>query len=328
MFLRKQINNKLKYYIKFHSIKKIFEINKIYLILIFIFLSWFSKSLFFKIFKQIKIALCTMGRKENLYAQEFIDYYIKIGIDHIFIYDDNDKNTEKISIILNPKYKQYVTVYENLNKETKYQSGVYNNCYRNNNKKCDWLLMIDMDEFLYIKRFSLKNYLSKSIFKKCDFIKFNWVIPTDNNLIHYDNRPLFERFPGPYIKSIFVKSIIRGNIPKLQFMVHSPIESPIKNTTCDNQGKKIFYKLMNFEYMNINIKEAYIIHFKYKSTEEYINKYKRGYHLWKGEKLLEVLYTKIIEYLKDNEITLEKLDYFERELNLNLTKYKKNYFIH
>ena len=35
-------------------------------------------------------------------------------------------------------------------------------------------------------------------------------------------------------------------------MVHSPIESPIKNTTCNNQGNKIFYKIMNFEYMNIN----------------------------------------------------------------------------
>ena len=193
-----------------------------------------------------------MGRKENLYAQEFIDYYIKIGIDHIFIYDDNDKNTEKISSILNSQYKQYVTVYENLTNETKYQCGVYNNCYKNNYKKFDWLLMVDMDEFLFINRFSLKYYLSKSIFKKCDFIKFNWVIPTDNNLLHYDNRSLFERFPGPYKKSLFVKSIIRGNIPELKSMVHSPIESPIQNTTCNNQRKKIFYKIMNFEYMPIN----------------------------------------------------------------------------
>ena len=106
-------------------------------------------------------------------------------------------------------------------------------------------------------------------------------------------------------------------------MVLSPIESPIKITTCNNQGNKIFYKIMNFEYMNINIKEAYIIHFKYKSTEEYINKYKRGYHLWKGEQLLKVLKTKIYEYINYNKIVLEKLAYFERELNLNLTEYKK-----
>ena len=31
----------------------------------------------------IKIALCTMGREENLYAKEFVDYYYKLGVDHL-----------------------------------------------------------------------------------------------------------------------------------------------------------------------------------------------------------------------------------------------------
>jgi hypothetical protein len=221
-------------------------------------------------------------------------------------------------------YKEKITIYENLTEQTKYQSGVYNDCYKNNNNKYDWILMIDLDEFLYLTKFSLKSYLTKSVFNKCDFIKFNWILPTDNNLIHYDNRSLFKRFLGPYKKSKFVKSIIRGNISELKYMVHSPIESPIRNITCNSSGKKIYYKEMNFEYMPYNIKEAYIIHFKYKSTEEYINKYKRGYHLWKGDKLLDVLKAKIFEYLNDNEVTLEKVEYFEKELNLNLTVFKKN----
>ena len=41
------------------------------------------------------MALCTMGREENLYAKEFVDHYLKLGFDHIFIYDDNEPNTEK-----------------------------------------------------------------------------------------------------------------------------------------------------------------------------------------------------------------------------------------
>ncbi len=43
----------------------------------------------------MKIALCTMGRQENLYVKEFIEYYINLGVDHIYIYDDNDPNTER-----------------------------------------------------------------------------------------------------------------------------------------------------------------------------------------------------------------------------------------
>ena len=52
--------------------------------------------------KNLKIALCTMGKKENLYVKEFIDYYIKLGVNHIFIYDDNDINTERIKDVINP----------------------------------------------------------------------------------------------------------------------------------------------------------------------------------------------------------------------------------
>ena len=82
--------------------------------------------------------------------------------------------------------------------------------------------MVDMDEFLYIVDGTLKSYLTQKRFNKCDFIKFHWVIPKDNDLIYYDPRPLFESFKPPYIKSKFVKSIIRGNISDLRYWVHSP----------------------------------------------------------------------------------------------------------
>ena len=36
--------------------------------------------------KNIKIALCTMGKNENLYAKEFVEYYLKIGVDHILYF--------------------------------------------------------------------------------------------------------------------------------------------------------------------------------------------------------------------------------------------------
>ena len=316
------ISNKNNFiYIKNILIKKNLFI-KIFIIFIYFFILLFYS---FKSNKQIKVALCTIGKRENLYIKEFVEYYINLGVDHLFIYDDNDPNTEKMSNIINQSYTQYVTIYENIKNEIKLQTDAYNTCYKNNNKNYDWLLMIDMDEYLVIKNNNLKNYLTKSIFNKCDFIKFNWVLTTDNNLIHYDNRSLFERFKKPYLKSCFVKSIIRGNIPNLGYSIHSPYKSPERNNTCNSSGKKIIYKVMNFDYLfPIDIKNAFIIHFKYKSTEEYINKYKRGYSNWLGDKLNEVLFIKIEEYLRDNKVTLEKLNYFEKELNLNLSKFKKN----
>jgi hypothetical protein len=183
--------------------------------------------------------------------------------------------------------------------------------------------MIDMDEYLYIVNNTLKNYLSNKIFNKCDFIKINWVIPNDNNLLNYDSRPLFKRFRGPYKKSSFIKSIIRGNIQNLKYCIHSPFISPEKNTTCNSEGKIIFYKNMNFEILRpISIKKAYIIHYRYKSTEEFVNKYKRGYNNWLGNKTNLFLKCLIHGFFRYNKITLEKINYMEKKLNINLSEYK------
>ena len=111
-----------------------------------------------------------------------------------------------------------MTVYEAKKFHLINQSIVFSECYNNNNnKKFDWFLMVDMDEFLYIVDETLKEYLTNRRFNKCDFIKFNWVFTTDNDLLNYDSRPLFERFKPTFIKSEFIKSIIRGNISNLKY---------------------------------------------------------------------------------------------------------------
>ena len=70
----------------------------------------------------LKIAVCTMGKTENLYAKEFINYYLKLGVNHIYILDDNDLNTEKISDIIDNFNKKYVTIYNNIKYKIKNQN--------------------------------------------------------------------------------------------------------------------------------------------------------------------------------------------------------------
>ena len=80
--------------------KLIFLINKIFfkslLFVINIFL------IFIKINrnKSLKVCLCTIGKKENVYASEFVDHYKKMGYDKIFIYDNNDIEDEKFEDVL------------------------------------------------------------------------------------------------------------------------------------------------------------------------------------------------------------------------------------
>ena len=110
----------------------------------------------------MKIALCTMGKKENLYSKEFIDYYIKLGINQIFIYDHNEPNTENIIDTVENIYKNKVTVYKAFLKNITNQAEAFTDCYKNNYHYYDWFLMVDMNEYLYIKKETLSNYLKNT----------------------------------------------------------------------------------------------------------------------------------------------------------------------
>ena len=314
---------KKKYIRKSNSFKILqflyFSIYKIFFIffLIFIFIKLQDQKI--KKENQIKIALCTMGKLENLYVEEYVNYYIKLGVDHLFIYDDNDINTEKISDKINKKtYGKYVTIYENIKDRIINQKVAFTDCYTNNKDLYDWFIMFDMDEYLVIKNNTLKKYLSSPLFNQCDFIRIHWKIATDNNLIYYDNRTLFERFAKNLIKSTFTKSVIRGHIPNLTYGVHHIARSPIRNISCTNKGHILKKKEESRDGIgNINTEMAYIIHFNYKSTEEFVKKYRRGYSNWVSNHNL-VLKTKLKEYLRDNKNTKEKIEYIEKELNISI----------
>ena len=295
------------------------------IIFLILFISFNFKNKSKKNLVSLKVALCTMGKKENLYVNEYINYYIQLGIDHIFIYDDNDPGNEKISDVIDRSYGKYVTIYENISQTIKNQPTAFTACYKNNYKKFDWILMFDMDEFLFIVNDTLKNYLKKDYLKKCDFIRIHWVIPTDNNLLHYDNRSLFKRFKRPYLESTLFKTLVRGNIDDLKYDIHSFDSSPKRNLSCNNIGKIVTNNIRKYfsDKAFINIEKAYIIHFKFKSTEEFINKFKRGYRKWFRPDFMN---RSIKDYLKYNKLTYEKIKYFERELNLNLTSYNISKF--
>ena len=277
--------------------------------------------------KNLKIALCTMGKKENLYVKEYVNHYLKLGVDHIFLYDDNDPNTEKFSDVIDQTYKNNVTIIKNNTIEG--QSVAFTDCYERNKLKYDWFLMIDMDEFLYlVEDNNIKEYISNHVFDKCDFIKFHWAHSTDNNLVHYDNRSLFERFKPPYLSEEFVKTMIRGNISELKYWVHSPHISPIRNISCFNNGNKILINRVNIESVDpVNFDKAILVHFRYKSTEEFIIKYKRGYRNWFGARTKNFLNSHVEVYFEQNKITLEKINYLEKELKIKLWFIKLKYFL-
>ena len=239
---------------------------------------------------------------------------MKIIIDKIFIYDNNEINGERFDSVLADFMKSnYVEILNYRGIEAK-QLIMFQDCYKKNNKNYDWLIFYDMDEFIYLKNFNnIKEFLNLKKFKKCQSIYLNWLIHSDNNLKYYDNRPLYKRFPEKYINKKYCngKTIIRGNLYGIEMKTTHLLDYKIDR--CNGFGKKfkprgIFCKIPDYKYY-------YIDHFYSKSTEEFVNKIKKGDAGFGFNNRFK--YGRINIYFRFNKITLEKINFIAEKTGLN-----------
>ena len=300
--------------------KYIFKLNLYFIILIFMILDLYFT--FKKKINLIKVCLCSVGKLENKYIREFVEHYRKYKVDKIFIYDNNEINGEKFDNILKDYINEkFVEVINFRGKEGK-QLKMFEDCYKKNSMKYDWLIFYDMDEFIYLKKIiNIKDFLNQKKFNKCQSIYLNWVIHTDNNLKYYYNKSLAQRFTEIYKNKNYCngKTIIRGNIKNIKMETTHLLDRKIGR--CNGFGKKfkskgIFCLLPDYKYY-------YIDHYYSKSTEEFINKINKGDAIF-GKKNK---YTRINIYFKFNKITYEKIKYIGLKMGLNTTKLMKQYLI-
>ena len=131
---------------KNHRYKKA---NIFYKLIIFIFL---LAMIYFNFLDKSKTitAICVIGKQENRYIKEFVNYYRKLKITKIFLYDNNDLNGENFEDILSKYIKFNFIEIVNYRGKYKPQTEAYNHCYIKNNKYYNWIAFYDADEYLYI----------------------------------------------------------------------------------------------------------------------------------------------------------------------------------
>ena len=269
---------------------------------------------------EIKICICTIGKSENLYIKEYISHYKNYGVDKIFLYDNNDINGERFEDVIQDYINDGYIEIINFRGKLKKQFIAYRECLNNNYKKYNYLIFYDIDEFIYLKDTkSLKDYLMRKTFDKCQTIQLNMVAHTDNNLLLYENKPLFERFPKKKINRMeALKSIIKGNI-KIDITCIHNLNKKLKS--CNGFGQFNFKEKYIIFTKNPDFKYYYIDHFSFKSTEEFINKLNKGCAVFGKD--TSIILKKIGWYFSTNEITLKKINFIENYTNLNLSNYKR-----
>ena len=272
-----------------------------------------------------KICLCVIAKNENLYVREFVEYYKNMGYNKIFIYDNNDKNGENFEEVINDYINSgFVKIidFRDRNKIGNPQFDAYKNCYSKYNKLYDWLSFYDMDEFLELneKYKTIQNFLNDKIFKKCQNIKVNWLIFGVNNNLYYINKPLRKRFNNNNAKkSKGIKSTVRGHLSSNYWEnMLNPHSSRLNITSCSTSGK-IIRSDSPFndppDYLN-----AKLIHYYYKSFEEYCLKIKRGKaDIVKNDSIILRRYKKVYSLGKNNSEKLKiiKTIFNDSFININ-----------
>jgi hypothetical protein len=167
------------------------------------------------------VAICSIAKLENLYIKEFVEYYRKLGINKIYLYDNNDKNGENFNEILKEEVKSKFVKIINIRGKQKFQIPSYNHCYQKHLNDYSWFLFIDIDEYLYINNnCSLNDFLNNKKFENCDNIHINYKDLGDSDLLTYDNRTLIERFNKNFRYVISMKSFVRGGLKNAKMNIH------------------------------------------------------------------------------------------------------------
>lgn len=226
----------------------------------------------------MRIALCACAKNEQLYLKDWIQYHLDIGVNHIYLIDNNnplDERQHEVACMF-PSVT-WIDARGELLAQMGFQSGAYQRCYELYGNLYDWIGFIDIDEFIDIENVKdVNTYFSQSFISKYSIIHINWKCYGDNDLIKYDSRPVYERFAIPcedtvkyankFCENNHVKSFIRGNLPSAQIGIHTSIVSGICGRANGMPGN------MNSSFEPYNFEGAFIKHYITKSLLEYIDR--------------------------------------------------------
>ena len=187
----------------------------------------------------MSLCLVAIFKNESHILKEFITHYIKQGVDHFFLIDNGS----------NDNYSDILTNFSNItlkiNPNRPFQIAHYNNYFLEACKKYDWVIICDLDEFIYARRHftNIKQYLNSldadvsqvfipwkifgsSGFNTIDKLQPDNVVENFTNRINYDKDSNFQGviMEGD-IKYSFTKCIVKTQYLKY-FGIHSHV------TTC------------------------------------------------------------------------------------------------
>lgn len=128
----------------------------------------------------MRVLLCAIGKMENRYIREWVEWHKGLGFDSIVLYDNNDYNGERFEDVIGDYIELgYVVLKDKRGLELQ-QVPSYNECYREYEGDYDWICFWDIDEFLEMESCgTIQEFLGKDRFAGENWIRLCWKVYTD-----------------------------------------------------------------------------------------------------------------------------------------------------
>ncbi|MCP1231151.1 glycosyltransferase family 2 protein [Acetobacter indonesiensis] len=224
-----------------------------------------------------KIAVCVVVKNEENRIKEWISYYLSMGFDTIFVYDNNSSDktesiVKKIGNLFDVRYKKWDR------NDFYYQMDAYNDCIKTQRENFRWIAFLDSDEFIVpYGEHCIKKFLSR--YEEFSGVVINWAMFGSSGFISPPSGLVIENFVwrsnSQFYNAKHVKSIIN---PKMAehcinahfFKMNGKVVDVLKNEPVwEKEG--IINGNPIYDICQIN-------HYYTRSKNEWVSKIKRGYH--------------------------------------------------
>lgn len=247
----------------------------------------------------LKVAICAIIRDENLYLEEWLNHYRKLGVDYFFIYDNDSSIPVSNFLFENQITSQDIKVIKWSDHERSSQQRAYLACCQAN-QSFDYIGFFDLDEFYYSKTMEIKKDLIYLHRKYGEFSGFAiyWRMYGSKNPFFQTRRGINEY--QYYFESDVIKSFLN---PKDVIIFPDPHKAIINGSYFDERGKTII-KPSGVH----SSKMCWIKHTWTRSIVEFEEKIKRG----SGDKVIRT-YSSIDFYSYNKKCTLIEINTIFKE---------------
>ena len=223
-----------------------------------------------------KVLLCCIGKMENLYIREYVEYYKDLGFDNICLYDNNDPDGEHFEDVINDYIESGFVILKDVRGKFQAQMPSYAECYNEYKDAYDWIAFFDIDEFLHIsdnRCVNIKQFLSKDIFndRGINCVRVCWKQYDDSDIIKTNGDYSVKKFktylPITNKLAVQTKPIIKTVIDIKTFSsAHGPTNT--KGVVCVNTAGELCDNAITIK--NVTWENACLKHYRFKTIEEFV----------------------------------------------------------